>query len=134
MTTSFRSPFTVIERLSGQWQNGRYYPNKDYSITKTVNMTVQEPSPGDMNAIEALPMGRRASRYIKVYADERLNPVSQEPAGAPGDVVLVDNKAFLVIGESNFTMLRLTRPNTSVAHYRYYCAEIVEADIAEALP
>src|SRR5678815_3050800 len=98
MATSFRQPFEVIARMPGHWQDGHYQPQIDSAIGRMVMMTVQNPGAGDRNAIESLPMGNRVSRYIKLYTDERLKAMSQEPGGSPGDIVLVDNRRFVIIG------------------------------------
>ncbi len=134
MATSFRQPFEVIARMQGHWQDGHYYPAQDSAITRQVMMTVQNPGAGDRNAIESLPMGNRVSRYIKIYTDERLTAMSQEPGGAPGDLVKVDNKVFVIIGETNFNMLKQTRQGTPVSHFRYFAAQLIEPDGLEATP
>lgn len=132
MATSNRTPFVVISRSPGTWHEGKYYPEQD-GIPRNVPMTIQEPSTGDRNAIEALPLGRRDARYIKIYTDIRLNSVGQAPGGSPGDIVLVDGKRFLIIGESNFTFMRRQMGSNTVSHYRYYAAEVIENE-NEAVP
>jgi hypothetical protein len=135
MATSFRTPINFIERAAGVWREGRYYPETVGTI-KSISVTIQEPGERDRNAIDALPGGRRAGRYIKIYTDVKLNTVSQEPGGSPGDLVLYDQKQFIVLGESNFTYLRRTIPTNDVSHYRYYAAEVIEQqrDRTERLP
>jgi hypothetical protein len=132
MTTSFRSKCSVIQRERGQWDQGYYTPDTEGTEIQ-VMATIQQPGSGDNNAIASLPMGSRVSRYIKVYTDTRLNTVSQLPNGSPGDIVLFDNKQFLVIGEAHFQSMKQTRGDTRVSHFRYYAAEIVE-DAVKASP
>jgi hypothetical protein len=135
MATSFRKEYEVVSRLPGQWVDGHYWPERlDTGIIRKVMMSVQNPSAGDRNAIEALPLGQRVSRYIKVYTDERLTPIGQLPGGHPGDVILADNRRYVVIGETNFNMLKQTRPNTPVSHFRYYAAEIIESEDVQTAP
>jgi hypothetical protein len=128
MTTSFRTKYPVIKREAGQWNAGYYTPDTQGTEIE-VMMTIQQPGSGDNNAIASLPMGSRVSRYIKVYTDTRLNTVSQEPSGSPGDIVLFDNKQFLIIGESHFQTMKRTRANSPVSHFRYYAAEVVEDEV-----
>lgn len=120
MATTWRKPYIVLTRSPGKWVEGHYYPEKT-GLAHNVMMTIQSPSVGDRNAIDALPMGRRTSRYIKIYTDERLNAVSQEPKGSPGDLILYDTRMFLIIGETIFQNMQ-----TSVSHYRYFAAEVIE--------
>ena len=92
------------------------------------------PSAGDREAIDALNYGRRAARYIKIYTDQRLNAVSQEPMGSPGDFILFGGTRYLIIGEANFNMYKLTNANARVAHYRYYAAEAIEGSAPTVEP
>lgn len=136
MATSFRRPFQVMKRNMGTWQNGRYIP-ADMGMIVVINATIQMPNVGDMQKIEALPMGRRAARYIKVYTDTRLNVPNQEIEGArqqyPGDIIYYDSSHYLLFGESDFTMLRRSR-NTVVSHWRYYGCEVIEGARQENAP
>ena len=132
MATSNRTPFVVISRSPGMWHEGKYYPEQD-GIPRNVPMTIQEPSAGDRNAIEALVNGRRAARYIKAYTDIKLNAVGQDPGGNPGDIIIFDGKRYLIIGEANFTMMRRQMGSNTVSHYRYYAAEVIENE-NEAVP
>jgi hypothetical protein len=89
-----------------------------------------------MNTIENTPYGRRASRYIKIYTDERLRCANQQIANGraryAGDLFLYDGSEYLLFGESDFTMLSRSRA-TQVSHYRYYACEILEdADMEHA--
>jgi hypothetical protein len=135
LTTSFRGPLTVIKRDMGIWHEGIYIPDDDRGRQTTIMATVLEPSPGDMNRIDPTPYGRRAARYIKIYTDERLKPVSQARSGDgyPGDLVLYDGAEYLLFGESNFTTLRRTR-STPVSHWRYYACEVIEGAGMEGAP
>ena len=128
MATSFRKEYEVTSRLPGRWVRGEYYPEMNTPAPRSVMMTIQNPSSGDKFAIEALPMGQRVSRFIKIYTDERLTATSQLPGGDPGDIVEYDGKQWVIIGETNFTMLEQTRPLTPVSHFRYYAALLIEAD------
>jgi hypothetical protein len=121
----------VIQRLRGQWIDGFYYPEIE-GVTIEIMASIQQPGSGDNNAIASLPMGSRVSRYIKVYTDTRLNTVSQSPTGDIGDIILFDNRRFLVIGESQFQVMKKTRGDTPVSHYRYYAAELVEDAVTVA--
>jgi|SRR5580765_1842923 len=137
MTTSFRQPFEVIQRNIGTIVNGKYMLDSNIGVQTTINATVQQPSSGDMNAIENTPYGRRASRYIKIYTDTRLRCANQEIAPGraryAGDLFLYDGSQYLLFGESDFTMLARSR-NTQVSHYRYYACEIVEDSDMEHAP
>ena len=137
MTTSFRMPFKVIQRIIGQIVNGKYYLSDDAGIKTTVMATVQMPSTGDMMKIEALPFGKRASRYIKIYSDTRLHCVNQEIAPGraryPGDLFLYDGSQYLLFGEADFTMLSRSR-HTQVSHWRYYACEVMEDALLEHAP
>lgn len=136
MATSFRQDFQVIKRDIGQIVNGKYYLSSNIGTVITVSATVQMPSVGDMMRIDATPYGKRASRYIKIYTEERLRCVNQQisPGRAryAGDLFLYDGSQYLLFGESDFTMLSRSR-NTAVSHYRYYACEIIEdADMEHA--
>ena len=137
MTTSFRKPFTVIERNLGTWNEGVYLPDDDAGTKKTIMATIQEVSAGERNAIEANPWGRREARYIKIYTDTRLKPPRQarEPGDIPypGDLVLFDGGTYLVFGEANFTMLQRSRA-TPVSHWRYYACEMIEYALMDGAP
>jgi hypothetical protein len=128
MATSFRTKYPVIQRGRGNWQNGYYQPDTEGTEIE-VMMSIQNPSSGDNNVIAQLPMGARVTRYIKVYTDTKLNTVSQQPQGDAGDIILYQNRRFLIIGESLFQTLRMTR-ETPVSHYRYYAAEMVEDEMS----
>ena len=128
MTTRWRKPYVVITRKPGHWTEGKFYPEES-GIPRNVLCTIQNPSPGDKNAIEALPIGRRVSRFIKIYTDERLNAVSQEPSGFPGDLILFDHKQFIIVGETIFQNMK-----TRVSHFRYFAAQTIEHDDGEAVP
>jgi hypothetical protein len=129
VTTSFRKAFKVVQRNIGVWQEGVYYPSDDVGLTTQVMATVQQPSTGDMMRIEAMPWGKRAARYIKIYTDTRLHSVNQAIEGLrqvyPGDIFYYDGSQYLIFGESDFTMLRQTRA-TQVSHWRYYACELIE--------
>lgn len=129
MTTSFRVPFQVLRRNFGYWVNGVYKMSDDVGQMETVMATVQMPSAGDMMKIEATPYGRRASRYIKIYTDSRLNCANQAIEGLrdtyPGDIFYYDNSQYLLFGEADFTMLSRSR-DTAVSHFRYYACETIE--------
>lgn len=137
MTTSFRMPFTVIKRNMGYWQNGVYVLDDDLGNKITVQATVQMPSVGDMQRIEANPFGRRANRHIKIYSDTRLQPVSQginsNELAYPGDLFLYDGRTYLIFGEADFSMLSRSRP-TQVSHYRYYACEMIEGAAMDGAP
>jgi hypothetical protein len=113
----------------GVWQEGIYSPSDDVGLTTQVMATVQMPSTGDMMRIEAMPWGKRAGRYIKIYTDVRLHTVNQTIEGLrqtyPGDIFYYDGSQYLIFGESDFTMLRQTRV-TQVSHWRYYACELIE--------
>jgi hypothetical protein len=137
MTTSFRLPFTVLKRNFGYWSNGQYFPDDTTGQQIIVMATVQEPSQGDMNRIEAHPWGKRDAKYIKIYTDTRLSTVNQAIDGletkAPGDIFYFDNLPFLLFGESNFTMLARSR-QSQVSHWRYYACELIEGFQLENAP
>jgi hypothetical protein len=78
MTTSFRKEFKVTKRNLGYWSEGQYIPDDSTGQEITIMATVQMPSTGDMNRIEATFWGKRASGYIKIYTDTRLNCVNQK--------------------------------------------------------
>lgn len=129
-------PFDVIKRDIGQVINGKYVLSDNLGIVATVQATVQVPSTGDMQAIEATPYGKRAGRYIKIYTDERLRCVNQAIAPGraryAGDLFLYDGSQYLLFGEVDFTMLSRSR-STQVSHYRYYACEVIEdAEIEHA--
>lgn len=134
MVTSFRSPFVVMKRQPGCWRDGFYHVADDVGDHSIKQLTIQEPSTGDRNIIDAEPWGRRVGKYIKIYSDERLTPVSQEPMGAPGDIVVFEDRQYLIVGESNFTMLKRTRRNNPVSHYRYFAVEMIEHNQGEQAP
>ena len=129
MTTSFRLPYIVIKRSPGHWQDGKYYA--EYSGPgENVMMTIRPPSDSDRNAmLEMTPAGGRVSRYIKVYTDTRLNAMSQQPGGHPGDLILFDSKQFLIIGENTFNTMKKAFSGSRVSHYRYYAAELIEGEV-----
>jgi hypothetical protein len=133
MTTSFRKPFTVMKRAAGYWQDGFYHLPNEQGTPTVVYMTIQMARPQDMVALEPLLEGRRRSRVIRLYTDTRLNPVSQEPNGNPGDLVLYDGSEYLIIGEADYTFLKRTR-QTPVSHFRYYAAETIEHAADEVVP
>jgi len=137
LTTSFRQPFQVMKRNFGYWSNGQYIPDDSTGNLITIMATVQEPSQGDMNRIEAHPWGKRDAKYIKIYTDVRLNTVNQMIDGFetrnPGDIFYFDGSQFLLFGESNFTMLKRSR-NTQVSHWRYYACELIEGFALENAP
>jgi hypothetical protein len=133
MTTSFRRPFTVMKRVAGYWEDGFYYQPDEQGSPTTIYMTIQSPGSQDQVAMQPLLEGRRRARFIKIYTDTRLNPVSQEPGGNPGDLVLYDGGEYLVLGEGDYTFLQRSR-NTTVSHYRYYAAETIEHAADEAVP
>jgi len=129
MTTSFRQPFQVIRRDIGQIVNGKYMLAENTGVSITVMATVQIPSVGNMNAIEATPYGRRAGRYIKIYTNDRLRCANQEISPGreryAGDLFIYDGSQYLLFGEADFTMLSRSR-NTQVSHWRYYACEAIE--------
>ena len=137
MATSFRAPFNVIKRNMGSWVNGVYKVNDSMGVQVSVMATVQLPSTNEMHRLEATPYGRRDSRYIKIYTDTRLQPVSQSIESGeqayPGDLFLYDGRTYLIFGEGDFTMLLKTRA-TQVAHYRYYACEQIEGFVQEQAP
>lgn len=137
MPTSFRAPFFVIKRNMGTWLNGVYKLHEDMGTQQVIMATIQMPSPGDHQTIEATPYGRRRGRYIKIYTDVRLRPVSQSTSEIedeyPGDLIQYDARWYLIFGEADFTMLSQTR-NTPVAHYRYYACETIEGANMEQAP
>lgn len=137
MATSFRMPFQVLRRNVGYWQNGVYKMSDQAGTIETIMATIQTPSTGDMMKIEALPFGRRAARYIKIYTDARLNCANQEIEGLrqtyAGDIIYYDDSQYLLFGEADFTMLSRSR-NTSVSHYRYYACETIEGFVSETAP
>ena len=129
MTTSFRTPFTVIKRDIGQIINGKYILADDAGVTITVMATVQAIRPTDQSAIEATPYGRRAGRYIKIYTNDRLRCANQEISPGreryAGDLFIYDGSQYLLFGEADFTMLSRSR-STQVSHWRYYACEAIE--------
>lgn len=137
MATSFRAPFNVIKRNMGAWVNGVYKVNDNVGLQVTVMATVQAPSERELHRIEATPYGRRDGRYIKIYTDTRLQPVSQTinpgEQSYPGDLFLYDGRTYLIFGEGDFTMLLRTR-DTQVAHYRYFACEQIEGFTQEQAP
>jgi hypothetical protein len=137
MTTSFRQPFQVLKRNMGYWSEGQYIPDDSTGQYITILATVQEPSTGDMNIIEASLWGKRAARYIKIYTDVRLSCVNQLIDGFhgrnPGDIFYFDNSGYLLFGESNFTMLSKSR-STQVSHWRYYACGLIEGHQMENAP
>lgn len=138
MATSFRTPFTVIQRNLGSIVNGKYILDDDLGTEITVLATVQVPSIRDLEKIQATEYGRRAARFIKIYTDTRLRCVNQAIAPGrqeryAGDLFLFDNSEYLLFGESNFTMLARTR-DTQVSHWRYYACEIIEDAYMDMAP
>ena len=129
MATSFRRPFEVVVRNMGQWVEGIYRPSDGIGLRRTVMATVQNPSYRDAKTIESYPWGKRAGRYIKIYCDERLNCVNQaieyKREAYPGDIFYFDNSEYLIFGEYNFQMLKMSRP-TPVSHWRYFACELIE--------
>jgi hypothetical protein len=137
MTTSFRKEFKVTKRNLGYWSEGQYIPDDSTGQEITIMATVQMPSTGDMNRIEATFWGKRASGYIKIYTDTRLNCVNQKVGTFrgkyPGDIFHYDGSEYLLFGESDFTMLSQTR-STQVSHWRYYACELIEGYQMENAP
>jgi len=137
MATSFRMPFQVMKRNIGTWVNGVYKIDDSTGTIITVMATVQMPSDRDLAKIESTPYGRRSGRYLKIYCDTRLNPVSQEIEGMreanAGDIFFYDDSQYLIFGESDFTMLQRSR-STQVSHWRYYACEAIESFIMEQAP
>jgi hypothetical protein len=129
VTTSFRKQFKIIKREMGYWQEGVYHPADNVGIEATIMATVQMPSTGDMMRIEAMPWGKRAGRYIKIYTNDRLRCVNQTIGESrqtyPGDIFEYDGSQYLLFGEADFTMLSKTR-STQVSHWRYYACELIE--------
>lgn len=129
MTTSFRTSFVVVKRNMGYWSEGQYIPDDNTGQQISVMATVQMPSSLDMGRIEATAFGRRATRYIKIYTDTRLQCVNQHVEGfrstTPGDIFYYDGSAYILFGESDYTMLSRSR-NTQVSHWRYYACELIE--------
>lgn len=121
----------------GHWQNGIYVLDDDLGQQQTIMATVEMPSVGDMQRIEANPYGRRASGHIKIYTNTRLQPVSQKvydnETAYPGDLFIYDGRTYLIFGEADFTMLSRSRP-TAVSHYRYYACEMIEGPSMEGAP
>jgi hypothetical protein len=136
LPTSFRQPFTIIKRSTGQWVDGIYQFDYDYTNTESIMATVQMPSARDASTIESNPWGRRAARFIKIYTDSRLHVPQQATyydrnTGQPsvlevvGDIFLYDSRQFLLFGEFDFTMLSRSRA-TPVSHWRYFGIEAME--------
>ena len=129
MPTMFRTPYIVIERKPGKWQDGHYYPEMT-GPGKNVMMTIRPPGTSDQtNLIAMTPAGGRVARYIKVYTETKLGSMSQEPGGAPGDFILYDGKRFLIIGENIFGTMKKINSGSRVSHYRYYAAELIEDEV-----
>jgi hypothetical protein len=130
-------PFQILRRDVGYWQNGIYKMSDVAGTVQTIMATIQEPSSIDMSKIEATAFGRRASRYIKIYTEERLRCVNQEIEGLrdryAGDIIYFDNSQYLLFGETDYTMLSRSR-NTAVSHYRYYACETIEGFVSEVAP
>lgn len=133
MSTVFRTPFLVWRRRPGTWEDGRY-TSETLLDPISVRMTVQEPSSGDRNMIETSHYGRREARYIKIYCDQKLSVVSQEPNGNPGDIVAVSDRQYLLFGESVFHSMKRINPSATVSHYRYFGVETIEHAPGEVVP
>jgi len=130
-------PFQVLRRNIGYWQNGVYKMSDDAGTMQTIMATVQMPSVGDKMKIDASPYGRRASRFITLYTDTRLNCVSQEVEGLrnsyAGDIIFYDNSEYLLFAEFDYTMLSRSR-STNVSHWKYLACETIEGFVAEVAP
>jgi hypothetical protein len=137
MTTSFRTPYEVIQRDIGQIVNGKYILADDTGIKITVMASVQNPSTRDRELIQTTEYGRRAGRHIKIYTEQRLRCANQEIAPGreryAGDIFLFDGSQYLLFGEANFTTLAQSR-ETQVSHYRYYACEVIETEQFEQVP
>ncbi len=121
----------------GYWSEGQYIPDDNTGQQISIMATVQMPSSLDMGRIEATAFGRRATRYIKIYTDTRLQCVNQHVEGfrstTPGDIFYYDGSAYILFGESDYTMLSRSR-NTQVSHWRYYACELIEGYQLENAP
>jgi hypothetical protein len=137
MPTSFRSPYKVLRRDMGYWVNGVYKLSDTEGTIETIMATIQMPKQGDHSLIEAFPYGRRDSRFIKIYTDTRLNPVSQAIEGLrnsyAGDIIFYDDSQYLIFGEGDFTSLSKTR-KSNVVHWRYFACEAIEGFEMESAP
>jgi len=137
VATSFRTPFQVLKRNIGYWSNGIYHIDDQAGTIVTIQATVQMPNVGDKMKIDESPYGRRASRYITVYTDTRLNCVQQEIEGMrnayAGDIIFYDDSQYLIFAEYDYTMLSRTR-NTSVSHWKYLACETIEGFVEEVAP
>ena len=106
---SFRSPQTIIPRLSGEYVNGRWKAGGE-GEPFTIKASVQPATTSDYDQMRAEPSGRSTERMVRIYTDAELNVAGTDDTG--GDTLLLEGSRYLVVAVSPWRSTRLK-------HYRF---------------
>jgi hypothetical protein len=124
----FRKPTPVVRRRAGEYVRGVWEPSAE-PLPETVLLGIQPATPGDYERLQANPEGRRIAGLLRAYGpvENPLN-VGGEDTNLPGDLVLHEDRYWLVIGRHVRDIL-----GSPVSHTRYLLAREIEAGEGEVV-
>jgi len=122
MAVHFPKLYYYIRRTEAGFTGGRQNPpTQSQPIQLYAN--IQPASQSDYLRLEASGAGRRIASMLRCFTDLEVDlKVAGEQAGYPGDLVVVRNKQYLVIGCSRYDSL----DDADTGHARYLLAREVE--------
>jgi|GEM_PF-1502603 len=109
---SFRQAKTILTEAFGTYVNGVWTPGARSSAT--IQASVQPVDiPKDM---QALPVGRHESDFVKMYTDTRLK-IAADGEGIQPDIVVQEGYGYEIVSLS---------PNQSdvINHYKYVASKV----------
>lgn len=121
MTSSFRSPQTLIRRGPGAWVAGRWVEGVDDPTPLILLASVQPARQIDYDQMAALHEGRRIEAMVRIYTDAVLNVAGADDSNGdrlvwpyaprPGEYLVIDVSPW---------------QSRVISHYRYWAALEVE--------
>ena len=119
----FRSEHILLRRAKGSYdENGIWIPPERHETTFLAS--IQPVSNRDMDQMETFTGGRRFSRSIRVYTDEKLKVsdiANHEDDASSGDIVVYEGENYLIVGEARHNIVK-----TRVSHNKYMAVRQIE--------
>lgn len=113
-----RTPQQIVKRASGSRDSNGRWVDGTAASTSTVLASVQPASAGDYDTLQALDLGRRIERSVRIYTAARLNVAGED--GHNGDILVWQGVRYVVMAVSPWR-------TTALRHYRYLASKELEA-------
>lgn len=125
MAVLFRRIHRLIRRLPGSYVNGIWVPSVELP-PQDIALNIQPADDRDYARTQAILSGRRVTAMVTATADLNANLNVAGDADWPGDIIIYNNRRWLVIGSATFDAIE----NSITNHMRYLLT--LEAEHAAA--